>query len=103
MTLDLYRKRPGGQAPRSRTSCGPGRFGSSRKKEAAPNLAGQLLIGYSIGIVIRDEGLLLQAVLLHKYCSATWQLPCQIISRGASAVCGLVLTPIDSFWRVLVI
>ena len=35
MTLDLYRKRPGGQTPRSRTQAGPGRFGSSRKKEAA--------------------------------------------------------------------
>ena len=34
-TLDLYRKRPGGQAWKSGTRRGPGRFGSSRKKEAA--------------------------------------------------------------------
>jgi hypothetical protein len=38
-----------------------GRFGSSRKKQAAPNLAGQLLVGHSIAIVIRHEAMLLQA------------------------------------------
>jgi hypothetical protein len=45
---------------------GPGRFGSSREKEAALNLAGQLLIGYSIEIVIRREPKLLQLKLLHE-------------------------------------
>src|SRR5437763_549708 len=34
ITLDLYRKRPGEQASRSRLDRAPGRFGSSRKKEA---------------------------------------------------------------------
>ena len=34
-TLDLYRKGPGGQTSRSETRLAPGRFGSSRKKEAA--------------------------------------------------------------------
>jgi hypothetical protein len=34
ITLDLYRKRPGGRW-RTGTALGPGRFGSSRKKEAA--------------------------------------------------------------------
>src|SRR5215469_378910 len=34
LTSDLYRKRPSGQAARSRTQASPGRFGSSRKKEA---------------------------------------------------------------------
>ncbi len=61
----FYRKRPGGEAPSSWTQAVPGRFGSSRKKEAAPNLAGQVLIGYSIGIVIRHEVMLLQAESLH--------------------------------------
>src|SRR5271165_607924 len=65
MTSDLYRKRPGGQTSMSETKRRPGRFGSSRKKEAAPNLAGQLLIGYSIAIVIRDETVLLLAVWPH--------------------------------------
>ena len=44
MTLDLYRKRPGGQRLRSRTRRGPGRFGSSRKKEAAGAACGMLLL-----------------------------------------------------------
>ena len=88
----FYRKRPGGQAPRSRTQAWPGRFGSSRKKEAALNLAGQLLIGYSIAIVIRHEVRLLQAESRHNCLSTAWQLPCQILPREASAVCGLVLT-----------
>ena len=71
---------------------GPGRFGPSRKKEAAPNLAGQLLIGYSIAIVIRNEVMLLQAESRHNSWSTTSQLPCQILPREASAACGFVLT-----------
>ena len=67
ITLDLYRKRPGGEPLRSRTSGGPGRFGSSREKEAAPHLAGQLLIGYSIDFVIRDRAMLLRTVALAQF------------------------------------
>jgi hypothetical protein len=37
-----------------------GHFGSSREKEATLDLAGQLLIGYSIGKVIRSEAILPQ-------------------------------------------
>jgi hypothetical protein len=43
-----------------------------------PDLAGQLLIGYSIGIVIRSG-----AVLLHSGWLASLQLPCQILSRAS--------------------
>jgi hypothetical protein len=74
ITTDLYRKRPGGQAAQSRTQAGPGRFGSSRKKEAAPNLAGQLLIGYSIAIVIRHDAMLLQAEIATELLGTTLQL-----------------------------
>jgi len=43
VTLDLYRKRPGGQTRNSRARLGPGRFGSSRKKEAAGAACTRLL------------------------------------------------------------
>lgn len=35
MTTDLYRKRPGVKEPNEAWWLGPGRFGPSRKKEAA--------------------------------------------------------------------
>jgi hypothetical protein len=58
-----------------------------------PGLAGQLLIwqedciyGYSIGNVIRSEAMLLRRHWIARDLrSRTWQLPCQIIPREASA------------------
>ena len=66
MTLDLYRKRPGGNSFGRLNRQRPGRFGLSREKEAALDLAGQLLIGYSIEIVIRSGQKLLQLEWLHE-------------------------------------
>jgi hypothetical protein len=57
ITLDLYRKRPGGQRSKSGTRRGPGRFGSSRKKEAAGAAWGMpLAMGFECRVFPEESG-----------------------------------------------